>query len=264
MDNQIKSVDLIISTYNNPDALSEILERILKEVDLPNCIHIADDGSDTRTAALIRKLRKAKNVLIKHHWHENEGFRKCKILNQALSQSNSDYIIFLDGDCLPSKNFIIDHIKLAEIGYFVQGRRCFIAESHVETLIRHESSITKLIFTGKVSGLFKAFRFPWPIIQINQKQRGLIGCNWAAWRKDLLEINGFDEEYEGWGIGEDSDICSRLYNHGIWRKFIYGRAFVYHLNHPVLEKKHVKNSLARLEETISRGKIKCTTGLVKE
>ena len=41
---------------------------------------------------------------------------------------DSDYIIFLDGDCLPHKHFINDHLNLAEIGYFVQGRRCFINE----------------------------------------------------------------------------------------------------------------------------------------
>ena len=54
--------------------------------------------------------------------HEDKGFRKCKILNEAIRRTTSDYILFLDGDCLPHRHFVKDHIAMAERGYFVQGR----------------------------------------------------------------------------------------------------------------------------------------------
>jgi hypothetical protein len=81
------------------------------------------------------------------------------------------------------------------------------------------------------------------------------------WREDLLAINGFDEEYTGWGIGEDSDLGTRLYHLGRPRKFVYGRAIVYHLNHPMLGRSHLEASKQRLAETIHSGKICCERGI---
>ena len=78
---------------------------------------------------------------------------------------------------------------------------------------------------------------------------------------DLIAINGFDESYEGWGIGEDSDLCIRLYNMGRQRKFVYGRAIVFHLDHPVLDKEHVPESLKKLQETIDLKRVRCERGL---
>jgi hypothetical protein len=95
-------------------------------------------------------------------------------------------------------------------------------------------------------------------------QRGLIGCNWSVWRRDIVAINGFDEEYEGWGIGEDSDAATRLYNSGLIRKFVYGRAIVFHLNHPTLMKDHIDESMMRLQLTIRSRKVRCLRGIENE
>ena len=255
---------LIISTFQNPNALNEILTRIINGSELPNSIHIADDGSDNQTRVMIESFQEKYNIMIHHHWHENIGFRKCKILNKTLKECLEEYIIFLDGDCLPHSEFVKDHINLAERRHFVQGRRCFISQEMVVPLLEGRETLKSLLLRGKITGLFKAFRFPAPIIMTNMNQRGLIGCNWASWRTDILDVNGFDEEYEGWGIGEDSDICSRLYNLGISRKFVYGRSIVYHLNHEIIDKTHVFKSNARLQETISGKKIRCTNGIVKD
>ena len=98
-------------------------------------------------------------------------------------------------------------------------------------------------------------------MQRDTAQRGIIGCNLAVWRDDLLAINGFDEEYSGWGIGEDSDMGTRLYHLGRLRKFVYAHAIVFHLNHPMSPRDHVAGSLARLAETIRSGKVRCARGL---
>jgi GT2 family glycosyltransferase len=257
------SVSLVISTFKNEKALNEILIRVNQGTRLPQSIHIADDGSGVETEKLIKSFRNKNFADLHHHWHEDMGFRKCKILNKTISKCQEDYIIFLDGDCLPHKNFVKDHINLSERRFFVQGRRCFISQEMVLPLLDGKTNLTRLLLRGKISGLFKLFRLPFPIIKTNMNQRGLIGCNWAAWRKDLLKVNGFDEDYEGWGR-EDSDICTRLYNSGIQRKFVYGRSIVYHLNHEVMDKSHLKLSNDRLQETISLRKTRCTNGIIKD
>lgn len=257
-------LSLIVSTYNNPVALDAILARLVKDpAGPPDEIIVADDGSGPATRDVVDKWVRQAPFPVKHVWHEDVGFRKTRILNAAIKQAEGDYIVFLDGDCLPEGRFIADHRALAERGTFVQGRRAFIAENKVPEILSGRASLKRLMLTGHVSGLFKAIRWPLPIIKRNQAQRGLIGCNLAIWRDDLLAVNGFDEAYEGWGIGEDSDLCSRLYNLGRQRKFVYGRALVFHLNHPQLCKKHVEESMRRLEETIRSKKVRCEIGLEK-
>jgi hypothetical protein len=36
---------------------------------------------------------------------------------------------------------------------------------------------------------------------LNKKYSGLLGCNFSLYKKDLLDINGFDERYEAPSIG---------------------------------------------------------------
>ena len=252
---------LVVSTFNSALKLRKVLEHIENGNMIPSEIIVSDDGSNDETPKVIMEWES--KLPIKHIWHEDKGFRKCKILNKSLKSINHNYVIFLDGDCIPHRNFIEDHIHLAQRGFFIQGRRCFVPEKEVSNLINNETSIRRLFLSGKLSGYFKGLRFPRPIIKINKSQRGLIGCNWSAWFDDLIKVNGFDEDYEGWGIGEDSDICSRLYNLGRERKFVYGRAVVYHLNHPELPKSHHSDSQKKLSNVIQSGKIQCCNGVTK-
>ena len=120
--------------------------------------------------------------------------------------------------------------------------------------------VWRWILAGRITGLAKAVRLPFPVVRRNTGQRGIIGCNMGFWREDLLAINGFDEEYTGW-FGEDSDLGTRLYHLGRPRKFVYGHAVVYHLNHPMLPRSHLEGSRQRLEETIRSRKIRCERGV---
>jgi glycosyltransferase involved in cell wall biosynthesis len=254
------ALTVIVSTYNQPAALECILTALRGQTLIPAEIIVADDGSKPETASVIHRHQLQPGPPIKHCWHEDQGFRKTIILNQAIASATSPYIVFLDGDCVPSRHFIADHAALAETGYFVQGRRAFIAEVSVADFVAGKVSLTRLALTGQLSGLFKAVRLPCPIVRINQGQRGLIGCNLAVWREDLLAINGFDESYAGWGM-EDSDLCSRLYHLGRQRKLVHGRALVYHLNHPVASRSQVQTNQARLAAVLASRAVRCEQGI---
>jgi len=252
-------LSLIVSAYNNPSALAAILRNLEAGSKLPNEIHVAEDGSDNKTFKVIKNSF----FTIVHHYQEDKGFRKAKILNCAVKACQSDYIIFLDGDCLPHKHFVRDHMLVAEKGYFVQGRRCFVSEKSVPKLLDRKTTLLKLALSGKVSGLLKSIRLPTPYFKRNKKMYGLLGCNLGVWRDDLLKINGFDEEYEGWGR-EDSDLCARLYNSGILRKMVYGRALVYHLNHPENDRGNLTKNDEMLREALRSGKTSCAKGIFKK
>ena len=254
-------LSLILSIYNQPLPLSKVLEGLQAQVRWPEEILIADDGSGQPTRDLITLWQSTARCPVRHLWQPDEGFRKTAILNQAVGAAAGDYLVFLDGDCVPHPRFVGDHQRLAERGFWVQGRRCFVKEHFVPQFAPGRTPVWRWLLAGRISGAAKAIRLPFPIVSRNTKQRGIIGCNMAFWREDVLAVNGFDEEYQGWGIGEDSDLGTRLYHLGRPRKFVYAHAIIYHLDHPVRPREHLPASLARLEQTLQSRKVRCTRGL---
>ncbi len=59
----------------------------------------------------------------------------------------------------------------------------------------------------------------------------LTGCNIGLWRTDIERINGFDENYIGWGM-EDRDLQLRLSRLGLRFKSILHKTVAYHMWHP--------------------------------
>jgi glycosyltransferase involved in cell wall biosynthesis len=255
------SISLVISTYNQPAALAKAFGGVRRQTQPPAEILIADDGSDEPTRALIRNFSESSPVPVKHVWQPHDGFRKTVILNQTVAAAWGEYMIFTDGDCVPHPRFVADHAELAEKGFWVQGRRCFVRQRFVPAFEAELMPALAWMLTGKITGAAKGVRWPWPIIRRDTRQRGIIGCNMAFWRADIVAVNGFDEDYTGWGTGEDSDIGTRLYHLGRPRKFVYGRAITFHLNHPPAPRGHHAASLARLAQTIADRKIRCAHGL---
>ena len=255
-----RDASVIVSTYNAPRSLEAILQRLCAGSRAPEEIIVADDGSTESTAAMIRSFAPPPGTRIRHCWHADEGFRKTRILNESVAHATGGYLVFLDGDCLPHPRWLEDHLRLAEPGTFVQGRRAFVPERFVDPVLDGLTTIPRLLRRGRLSGIFKAIRLPVPRIRRDRDLYGLLGCNLAMWREDVVRINGFDEAFEGWGI-EDSDLCVRLYNLGIERKMVHGRALVYHLDHPELPRDHVPESLARLQRSIDENLTCCEIGL---
>ena len=254
-------ISLVISTYNQPAVLAKSLAGVALQRRPPDEVLIADDGSAQPTRDLVQSWTKSQSFPVKHVWHEDVGFRKTVILNKTVLAAGGDYLVFTDGDCVPHPKFIADHLALAENGFWVQGRRCFVREEFVPDFDASKIPAWSWMLTGKITGATKGIRWPISIICRDTRQRGIIGCNMAFWRDDLLAVNGFDEDYSGWGVGEDSDIGTRVYNLGRLRKFVYGRAITFHLNHPQLPRAHHAASLERLANTIATRKISCEHGI---
>jgi glycosyltransferase involved in cell wall biosynthesis len=254
-------ISLIISTYEQPAALAKVIQGYRRQTRPPDEIFITDDGSGPETRALIEKWSKESPVPVHHVWHEHDGFRKVILLNRAVAAAKGDYLVFTDGDCVPHPDYIADHERLAESGFWVQGRRAYIKEPFVPEFDPDRTSIYGWMLLGRMSGLGKAIRLPMPIVFRNREQRGIIGCNMAYWRDDVLAVNGFDESFLGRGIGPDSDLGTRVYNLGRCRKFVYGRAIVFHLDHPVMPRDNLEAKKVWLAETIRSGRVRCERGV---
>ncbi len=259
-------VSLIITTYNAPQFLEKILQSIFKQTLLPYEVIIADDGSDERTANLIKKYQQSFPVPLLHVWHEDKGFRAAKIRNEAIKASSGNYIVFLDGDCVPDKNFIFDHVKLAEKGFFVQGKRILL-DKQISSKFTIESIDSffkklKLFFSPKISNRHHLLRFSFfPAIK-NTKLKGIKGCNMGVFKEDLLAVNGFNEDFVGWGR-EDTEIVVRLYKYGLKRKEHLFRAICFHLWHPPRSKENLNKNDRLLKRSIESDTYLCSNGIIK-
>jgi len=233
------SVTLIITTYNRPDALDLVLLSIASLEQLPNEIIIADDGSKPETKRLIEQWQP--RLPITHIWQEDNGFRAAKIRNLAVMAAQSDYLIFLDGDCLVRTDFITHHLQIAELGHIVPGSRVLLSESLTDRVLKQQEPILQWKFSHWLFAfLLRRFNRVTPFISLpngnwrkwrNQSWGGVRACNLGIWRADFLAVNGFDETFREWGY-EDADLAIRLYNNGVRRKDGNFGAPVIHMWHP--------------------------------
>lgn len=260
-------VTLIITTYNNPSALKKVTDSILNQTRLPDEVIIADDGSDENTAQGVESFSKDASFPVLHVYQEHKGFRAAKIRNEAIKQSSGDYIIFLDGDCIVNRYFISDHLLLAEKGYFIQGKRILVSKE-VEPVFTYEQansfmSLISMALTGKISNVHHLIRLP-PFFSIkNKKLKGIKSCNMSFFRNDILAVNGFNEDFIGWGR-EDSELAARLFNYGLMRKEHPFVAICFHIWHPHYPMDTLTVNDAILQRTINSGEYFCINGIIKK
>ncbi len=253
---------LIITTYNWREALELSLLSVFKQSQLPNEIIIADDGSDDATRKVIERLAKESPLPLIHSWQQNKGFRLARSRNKAIAKSSGDYLILIDGDIVLERHFIADHIQAAKNGFFVQGMRILL-QKEITRISLQQKEIKAHFSTPGIENRKNAIRsdflskvFSWE----SKKLTGIKTCNFAFWKKDAIETNGFNEEFLGWGR-EDSEFTARLLHKGIRRQNIRFHALAYHLYHPINSRKSLTINDAILANTCKLRLTWCDLGL---
>jgi glycosyltransferase involved in cell wall biosynthesis len=229
---------VVLSTYNQPAWLEKTLRGYACQ-DLEDFeLIIADDGSGEETFKVIEAARSKLNIV--HVWHEDDGFRKCEILNRSIMASESDYLVFSDGDMVPRRDFLSAHARLAEEGRFLSGGaiRLPLETSQAITLEDIESGRFMEAHWLRARGWKKALgnvRFTTSeavaktFDRLTTTRPTWNGGNSSTWKRHLIEINGFDNDMK-YG-GEDRALGERLENLGLKAKQIRYRAVLVHLEH---------------------------------
>lgn len=255
-------VSVIISFYNKIEILKLLIEGFERQSFNDFEIIIADDGSKPEVVESINKLINSASISIKHIWHEDNGWQKNIILNKAVLNTTGEYLIFVDGDCIPHRHFVKDHHENRISNTILTGRRVKLSEKVSQKLTvnkvssgfldrRFFSSVLLDSLFGKTKQIEKGFRIFGLCKQVyarNNPKREVLGCNFSLFKKDLLLINGFDERYLGPGIGEDIDIDLRFCNNGGEVKLFKFGAIQYHVYHPLLSRYDKKNNLKIFKE----------------
>ncbi|QNL21582.1 glycosyltransferase [Hyphobacterium sp. CCMP332] len=260
------SVSLIIAVYKRLDFLSLVFQSIDAQSFKNFEVIIAEDNNQAETKIFIEKAQKTHKFSIKHVFQEDLGFRKNKILNEAIRLSSAEKLVFIDGDCIIHKHFIKNYNSVIGEGIARAGRRIELSEKHTLSMLRKG----ELIGLDVLSLLMRNARYPEKALylpnvkSLNSGFKHLLGCNWGIMKNDLMAINGFDEDYELSGVGEDSDVEWRLLKAGIKIESIIYSCLEYHLYHPVhYNQKILDENLKMLERKKNEGRAFCENGLIK-
>jgi glycosyltransferase involved in cell wall biosynthesis len=267
-------LSVIITTYNSEEWLQKVLIGYSVQTEQDFEVVIADDGSTEKTKLVIETFRDKFKFPIVHIWQEDNGFQKCKILNKAILKTNSDYLLFTDGDCIPRKDFVAQHLKHQEEGYFLSGGYFKLPmktskKISLENIQKQDCfSISWLIKNGvsktfKLSKLTKIYVFAVFMNWLTPTKRTFNGHNTSCFKSDLLAVNGFNEIMQYGGL--DRELGERLFNYGILSKQIRYSAVCLHLDHAraYFNQEEWNKNLALRAYNIKNNITWITTGIIK-
>ncbi len=261
-------ISVIVTTYERPDALDAVLRGLDAQTDRDFDVIVADDGSGPETAALVAAWQKRMRIV--HVRQENKGFRAAAIRNRAIAQSRGALCIFLDGDCIPRPDFVAQHRRLSQPGWFVAGNRILLSSELTDDVLRGKLPAERwgvwqwfsLRRKGGINRLSPFLSLPLgPLRKLEARRwRGARSCNLAIRRSDLDRVDGFDSAFTGWGL-EDSDLIVRLIRSGARRKDGRFATGVLHLWHPHSDRSQLPENQKKLDAVIAETRVRSIEGL---
>ncbi len=221
---------VIISIYKNVAALRAILRSLEQQTEQDFEVIISEDGCNESMAKFVKNYQS--RWPLQHLTQEDIGWRKNRALNRAVLAANTDWLIFIDGDCVLHPRFVEMHIRYGRKGVVLAGKRIKLNPPLSERLLYGERIHlwSHLLWHRGCQCVEEGFYIPLARLW-RRPVRHLTGSNMSMSRADLLAINGFDENYTLPAIGEDYDIEWRLPAYGCKIVSLRNLAVQYHLYH---------------------------------
>lgn len=268
-------LSVIVTTYNSTEWLEKVIWGYQHQSFRNFELLIADDGSTSETANLVHSMGKHLHFYIRHIWQEHHGFNKCKILNKAILEASSEYLVFSDGDCIPRNDFLQIHFENSKPKRFLSGGAVRLPLALSRELTRKDISgglafdKNWLIAHGLRKSLFKNLKLTqnrWLSSALNRlspTNATWNGGNSSAWKKDILSVNGFNERMH-YG-SEDREFGERLTNSGSFGVQIRYRAICIHLDHPrdYLNKRDLEKNKEIYQHTIDTKSKWTSDGIIR-
>lgn len=270
--NRPPRASVIVATYENPKALALVFAGLARQTTTEFEIIVADDGSGDATRDLVSAFAKEGGRPVHHAWQADEGLRKGRAVNRALLDANSDYLIFLDGDCVPGPTFVESHLAIARPGAYLSGS-CVLLSAEASLALQPDR-----IEDGALDGLRScragnrrsrriAIHGLPPVCALFDRRFarspvGFHGGNASAWRTDVIAIGGFDERLRRF---EDKDLGHRLRLHGLRGESVRYRIPTWHVHHgrPYVDQAMRDESRALFEANVASGRRRTSHGLAR-
>lgn len=236
---------IIISVYKDTEALGFILDSLADQTVPSDEIIVSEDGESEEMVNYL-KTQQTRFPRLLHLTQPDDGWWKNRAMNNAIRTATGEYLIFIDGDCVPYGNFIQAHVENAEKNVVLCGKRFELGPKFTERVKNHELPLRKIeknlfryvpaLLSDHARHLEDALLFRSHSLlsrMIHSRYvRHIIGCNFSCYKEDFLKINGFDESYRLPAEGEDVDPSWRFRGVGIELRSCRNNANIIHLYHP--------------------------------
>ena len=234
---------VVVSTYNQVDALRLALRGYLRQTTRDFALSIADDGSNDGTAECLRELSdelEARGIDLQHVWHQDDGFRKAAIANEAVRRSRGEpLLVFTDGDCIPPARFVERHLAAHEAWSFHVAGPYRLSQGVSASITAEDVDTGRFEKLGDASHARAQRRLRrksfWGTLRRRRRRPKVLGLNFAMDRALFTALNGFDERFRSYAV-EDTDLGDRAMRLRPRPrvKNLHGRNDVFHLWHPAI------------------------------
>ena len=252
---------LIISVYKDTEALLSILRSLEKQTEQDFEVIISEDGEDSKMAELVASY--TWRWPMQHLTQADQGWRKERALNQAVVAAKSDWLVFIDGDCVLHPRFMEYHIRYQQRGVMLAGKRVKLNAALSERCKRGEQiAFLPYLFWRRGCRYVEEAFFCRMAQWVRRPVKHLVGSNMSMAKEDLIAINGFDENYTRPATGEDYDIEWRMMAKGCKIVSLRNLAVQYHLYHKENWSEQSAN-VAYCHAKQQRNEIYCPNGIRK-
>jgi glycosyltransferase involved in cell wall biosynthesis len=235
------SLSVVVSTYEWPDALDAVLRGFANQIDEDFQLVVTDDGSGSTTAEVVDRWNTAFGDRLSHVWQEDAGFRLARVRNLGALATRGDYLVFVDGDCVPRRGFVASIRRAAAPGWFLAGKRVHLSPRLSRAVLDNHIPIggwSAASFWRRRRELHswvdltpRDRRRPWRRALPDFTPHGnSYGFLMAMYEADFHAVNGFDLRYVGWGE-QDVDLAVRLRRLGLRSGWAGPQSTLLHLAH---------------------------------
>ncbi len=230
-------VAISVTTYQKPWHLRRALASILGQRNIAGRFEVAitDDGSTDETPEIVEQFRRQADFPVAFTTHSHAAFQVSRCRNEGARATTAPYLLFVDGDCVLPPDHVATHLARRRPGYALLGD-CYRIEREISETLSEEGARRGDFLAWEINGErgrhARAHRKAvWYNLIRHPRKPKLVGNNFSVWRSDFERVNGFDENFCGWGQ-EDDDLGLRLRRAGVRLQSILGRTRSYHLWHP--------------------------------
>ena len=234
-------ISVIVPIYNRLEHFRALFICLLRQNRQIDELIITDDGSSQQILDYIADLIPKASFKIKHIYQEDKGFRKTRALNNGVINSEGELLVFCDQDLIFGEEYIEYMEKNIKKGCFLLCRPISVNEEEKDIILKkielsnkyeellkplpkdYLESVNKTLKTDRKRRILN-------ILKLSKRGIKLVGMSYAVMKSDYLKVNGYDENYNGWGE-EDDDFGNRLYVAGVKGKELKTPNMQIHLWH---------------------------------
>jgi glycosyltransferase involved in cell wall biosynthesis len=264
---------VIIAVYKDIESLSLIITALKRQTYKNFEVIIAEDGENPQMREYIVSIT---DLDVKHTTQEDIGIRKARSQNNGIIASSGDYLIFIDGDCVPYTTFVEAHVALAASKTVLSGRRVNLSETLTQKIkagildiIDIEKRLYKYIalaFEKNSKYEYGVYLSPmgwfYPLLsKLRKRNTSILGCNFSCFRDDMITLNGFDEGYGETSLSDDTDLDWRFRAYGLEIKSCKNVANQFHLWHKYNERDIGSFYWEKMVENKANNRFKALVGI---